>query len=134
MKKTSYLTWLLVPILLLVLVACASPARSAAVLSIQQAILMEPDQKTAEVSTEELQTILWEKSATVFDARPVKEYAVSHIPGALNVAAKPGTSIDLYVSDVAEIGRVLHDNKAAPIVLYCNARFVARASACLKNY
>jgi rhodanese-related sulfurtransferase len=127
MKRTSYLTWLLVPILLLVLVACASPARSAAVLSIQQATLMDPDQKTAEVSTEELQTILREKSATVFDARPVKEYAVSHIPGALNVAAKPGASIDLYVSDVEEIGRVLQDNKAVPIVLYCNGPFCGKS-------
>ena len=34
----------------------------------------------------ELQTILQENSATVFDARPFMEYATSHIPGALNVA------------------------------------------------
>lgn len=127
MKATSYLAWLVVPILLLALGACASPARGAAVLSIQQATLMEPDQKTAEVSTEELQTILLEKSATVFDARPFKEYAVSHIPGALNVSAKPGASTDLYVSDVVEIGRVLQGNKAAPMVLYCNGPFCGKS-------
>jgi rhodanese-related sulfurtransferase len=89
-------------------------------LSIQQATLMEKHQKTPEISTEELAKILAEQSATVFDARPFQEYSVSHIPGAVNVAAKPGVPISLYVSDVAEIGRVLKDNKAAPIVLYCN--------------
>jgi rhodanese-related sulfurtransferase len=88
---------------------------------------MEFDQKTSEVSTEELQTILREKSTTVFDAHPFQEYAISHIPGALNVAAKPGVSTDLYVSDPAEVGRVLHDNKAAPIVLYCNGPFCSKS-------
>jgi rhodanese-related sulfurtransferase len=127
MKGTSYLTWLVVPLLLLALGACASSARGEVGLSIQQATLMEPDQKTAEVSTEELQTILLEKGATVIDARPFKEYAVSHIPGALNVGAKPGVSIDLYVSDVAEIGRVLPGNKAALIVLYCNGPFCGKS-------
>jgi rhodanese-related sulfurtransferase len=81
---------------------------------------MEADQKTSEVSTADLRRILAEGAATVFDARPFKEYATSHIPGAVNVSAKPGVSISLYVSDVAEIGRLLKGNKASPIVLYCN--------------
>jgi rhodanese-related sulfurtransferase len=127
MKATSYLVWLVVPLLLLALAACAASARGEGGLRIQQAMLMEPDQKTSEVSTEELQTILLEKSATVFDARPFQEYAISHIPGALNVAAKPGVSIDLYVSDVAEVSRVLRGNKAAPIVLYCNGPFCGKS-------
>jgi rhodanese-related sulfurtransferase len=70
---------------------------------------------------------LAEKSATVFDARPFSEYAVSHIPSAVNVSAKPGVPISLYVSDVAEIGRVVQDNKAAPIVLYCNGPFCGKS-------
>ena len=85
---------------------------------IQRATLLEPDQKTPEISTEELRTILATKSATVFDARPFNEYAVSHISGAVNVSAKPGVSISLYVSDVVEVGRVVGDDKLAPIVLY----------------
>lgn len=88
---------------------------------------MEPDQKTLELSTEELRKILVEKSATVFDARPFNEYAVSHIPGAVNVSAKPGVPISLYVSDVSEIGRVVQDNKAAPIALYCNGPFCGKS-------
>jgi hypothetical protein len=57
---------------------------------IDRATLQETNQKTPEVSTEELRQILAAKRAVVFDARPYQEYAVSHIPGALNVAAKPG--------------------------------------------
>jgi len=95
--------------------------------SIHQATLMETDQKTKEVSTEELRKILLEKSAIVFDARPFKEYAISHIPGAVNVAAKAGVPMSFYVSDVAEIGRVLKGNKTAPIVLYCNGPFCGKS-------
>jgi rhodanese-related sulfurtransferase len=120
MQTTSFPVWQVLSILWLALSASALYASGQAVLNIQQATLMEPDQKTPEISTEELQKILAEKSATVFDARPFNEYAVSHIPGAVNVAAKPGVPISLYVSDVAEIGRVVQDNKVAPIVLYCN--------------
>ena len=95
--------------------------------NIHQATLLEADQKTKEVSTDELRTILAERSATVFDARPLREYAISHIPGAANVSAKPGVAISLYVSDVAEIGRVLKGNKAAPVVLYCNGPFCGKS-------
>jgi rhodanese-related sulfurtransferase len=73
-----------------------------------------------EISTEQLTSILETRSATVIDARPFLEFAISHIPGALNVAAKPGVSPSLYISDVAEIGRLVRGNRAAPLVLYCN--------------
>ena len=95
--------------------------------NIHQATLLELDQKTKEVSTDELRTILAERSATVFDARPFREYAISHIPGAANVSAKPGVPVSLYVSDVAEIGRVLKGDKAAAIVLYCNGPFCGKS-------
>ena len=73
-----------------------------------------------ELSTEELQQILVSRAATVLDARPHREYAISHIPGAVNVAPKPGIAPSMYVSDVAEIGRLLHGDKSSPLVLYCN--------------
>jgi len=87
---------------------------------IRQAVLGEPDEQTPEMSTEELSRVLVDGSATVFDARPQQEYAISHIPGARNVAPKPGVPASEYVSDLAEIGRALHANHSAPIVLYCN--------------
>ncbi len=106
-------------------VAPTAPSAASAVLSIYQATLMEKE-KTPEVSTEELRQILAQKSATVFDARPFKEYAISHIPGVLNVAPKPGVPMSQYVSDVAEIGRLVKD-KTAPIVLYCNGPFCGKS-------
>jgi rhodanese-related sulfurtransferase len=87
--------------------------------TIFQATLMEPSQKTAEVSTEELRQILADGSAVVFDSRPHMEFATSHIPGALNVAPKPDVPMSLYISDVAEIGRIVPE-KSSAIVLYCN--------------
>jgi rhodanese-related sulfurtransferase len=78
------------------------------------------EDRTPEVSTEELHVILANRSATVLDARPYLEFAVSHIPGAVNVAPKPGVPMSMYVSDVAEIRRLLNGNKGAPLVLYCN--------------
>lgn len=94
--------------------------------SIFQGTLMEANQKTAEISTDELRQILKDGSATVFDSRPHMEYAVSHIPGALNVAAKPGVPMSVYVSDVAEINRLIPD-KSAPLVLYCNGPFCGKS-------
>jgi rhodanese-related sulfurtransferase len=93
--------------------------------NIAQGTLME-NEKTPEVSTAELQQILATKSATVFDARPFNEFAISHIPGALNVAAKPGVPPSQYVSDVAEIGRLV-PGKEMPIVLYCNGPYCGKS-------
>ena len=95
--------------------------------SIVDAILAEPGQRTGEVSTAELKKILAERSAIVLDARPHLEYAISHIPGALNVAAKPGVSTSMYVSDVAEVGRLLSGDKAAGVVLYCNGPYCGKS-------
>jgi len=95
--------------------------------NIYQAILGESGQRTAEVSTEQLKDILADKSAVVLDARPRLEYAISHIPGAANVAAKPGVSISAYVSDVAEVGRLLEGKKLTPLVLYCNGPYCGKS-------
>ncbi|HEU0223805.1 MAG TPA: rhodanese-like domain-containing protein [Steroidobacteraceae bacterium] len=84
------------------------------------AVLGEPAQRSAEVSTAELQGILADGGAILLDARPQLEFAISHIPGALNVSAKPGVSPALYISDVAEVGRLVNGNKGTPLVLYCN--------------
>jgi rhodanese-related sulfurtransferase len=94
--------------------------------SVSGATLQEPNQKTEEVSTDELGQLLRDGSAVVVDSRPPMEYAVSHVPGALNVAPKPGVPMSQYVSDVAEIGRIAPDT-ASPIVLYCNGPFCGKS-------
>jgi rhodanese-related sulfurtransferase len=95
--------------------------------NIFQATLGESGQRTAEVSTEQLRGILADRSAVVLDARPFREFAMSHIPGAVNVAAKPGVPMSAYVSDVAEIGRLLDGRKESPLVLYCNGPYCGKS-------
>lgn len=87
---------------------------------IHQAIAAKPGAGVPEVSTAELERILQDKSAVVLDTRPFLEWSISHIPGALNVAPKPGVPMALYTSDVTEIGRLLGEDKSKPLVLYCN--------------
>lgn len=65
--------------------------------------------------------------AVVLDTRPRLEWATSHIPTAVNVAPKPATSISLYVSDVAEIERIVGGDRQKPLVLYCNGPFCGKS-------
>ena len=88
--------------------------------------LGEAGQKTAEVSTRELKQIIGSGSAVLLDARPPMEYAVSHIRGALNVAPQPGRPAHLYISDVAEVGRLLGGAKDRPLILYCNGPYCGK--------
>jgi len=69
---------------------------------------------------------LTEGSAIVLDARPYDEYAVSHIPGARAVPAKPGTTPALYVGDADEVAKSIPD-KTQPLILYCNGLFCGRS-------
>jgi len=94
---------------------------------IVKAILAEPNQASPEISTEEMRKILADGSSIVLDARPHLEYAISHIPGAVNVTAKPGVPVSSYVSDVAEVGRILGNKRDAAIVLYCAGPFCGKS-------
>jgi len=94
---------------------------------VRHAVLVEVSQRTPEISTSELERILADRTAIVFDARPFREFAVSHIPGARNLSAKPGVSMSLYVSDAAEVGRVVGGDKSAAVVLYCNGPFCGKS-------
>src|SRR5262249_10108643 len=71
--------------------------------NVYQTTLGEAKQKTSEVSTDELKRILDDGSAVVLDTRPRREYAMSPIPGARNVAPKADVPMSMYVSDVAEV-------------------------------
>jgi rhodanese-related sulfurtransferase len=91
------------------------------------ATLGEPAERTPDVSTAELKRILANGTATLLDARPPLEFAVSHIPGAVNVAPQPGRPAHLYISDVAEVARLLDGDRSRPLVLYCNGPFCGKS-------
>ena len=98
-----------------------------------EAVLAAPGAGAPEISTDDLQQILKDQSAVVLDTRPYREWSVSHIPGALNVAPKPGVPMALYTSDVAEIGRLVDGDKAQPLVLYCNGPFCGKSKRVAKE-
>lgn len=109
------------------LLVAAGLSAAQAPATIQQAILNEPNQRSTEVSTEELAQILAAGTVAVFDARPFREFAVSHIPGARNVGAKPGVAMSDYVSDVVEIERAVGGDKKTPMILYCNGPYCGKS-------
>lgn len=84
--------------------------------NIYQATLGETNQKTHEVSTEQVRRILADRSAIILDSRKRSEYVAGHIPGALNVDAPPGTF-------VAAVERLVNGDKSKALVLYCNGPF-----------
>ncbi|MEO7654654.1 MAG: rhodanese-like domain-containing protein [Sphingomicrobium sp.] len=101
-------------------------ATAAAPQTVFNATLGEANQKTAEVSTEELRQIIKSGNTVLLDARPPMEFAISHIVGALNVAPQPGRPAHLYISDVAEVGRLLGGSKDKTLVIYCNGPFCGK--------
>lgn len=82
--------------------------------------------RSPEISTAELRTVSRDSGAIILDARPFEEYAVSHIPGALAVPGKAGTTPALYVADVNDILNRIPD-KGQALVLYCNGLFCGRS-------
>ena len=87
---------------------------------VYRAALSEPDQKTPQVSTEDVRRILREGSAVLLDSRKRAEYEAGHIAGARNVAPAPGASPSEYA---AAVERLLQGDKSAPLVLYCNGQY-----------
>lgn len=84
--------------------------------SIYQATLAEPNQKTQEVSTEQVRHILADGSAILVDSRSRAEYVAGHIPGARNIDAPPTES-------VAAVEHLVNGDKGKALILYCNGPF-----------
>jgi rhodanese-related sulfurtransferase len=94
---------------------------------IDLAIVEETDPgPAAQITTADLREALMRGEAVVLDARPVEEFGMSHIPGAINVSQKRGTPMSLYVSDVAEVKRLVPD-RSRPLVVYCNGPFCGKS-------
>lgn len=87
---------------------------------VYHATLAEADQKTPQVSTEDVRRILADGSAIVLDSRKRAEYDAGHIAGARNVAPAPGAPPSEYA---AAVERFVHGDKSAPLVLYCNGQY-----------
>ena len=95
--------------------------------SARPAVTVAPALREGEISTEQMQAIVTARSAVVLDTRPHLEYSISHIPGAQNVAARPGVPMSVYISDVAQVGRLVGGDTLRQIVLYCNGPFCPKS-------
>src|SRR5215469_619150 len=118
-------------VLWVLVLALPSAARSADPPSAIDAVA-GPSAETAgtralEITTRELREELAAKRALILDARSPAEYATGHLPGALNVAGKPGLPPSQYTSDLAPIEKLVKGNRAQPIILYCNGLYCGRS-------
>lgn len=104
-----------------------NPPVKASAATVRAAILGDENPRTPELSTEELERLLASTSVVLLDTRPHLEWALGHIPGALNVAPKPGMAMSQYTSDVTEVGRLVGGDKTRPLVLYCNGPFCGKS-------
>lgn len=84
---------------------------------IRQATFNEQNQKTAEVSTEDVRRILADGSATLLDSRKRTEYAAGHIAGARSATPPPGAPPEEFI---AAVERLVDGDKTKPLVVYCN--------------
>ena len=84
-------------------------------------------ERALELSTRELQAELSAGRALILDARSPAEFATGHLPGALNVAGKPGLPPSQYTSDLAPIEKLAGGDHNRPIILYCNGLYCGRS-------
>jgi rhodanese-related sulfurtransferase len=84
--------------------------------SIYQSTLAEPNQKTEEVSTEQVRAIMADGSAILLDARPRQEFVNGHLPEAKNLEGPSS-------GHVAAAEALVGGDKSKALVLYCNGPF-----------
>jgi rhodanese-related sulfurtransferase len=84
--------------------------------SIYQATTGEPNQKTPEISTEQLRHILADGSALVLDSRSQAEFDAGHIPGAHPLDGPASQRVAL-------VERLVGGDKSKRLVLYCNGPY-----------
>jgi len=119
MKPFNNLVKCTLAVMGVMLVAAAgfdAPARAQSTPTIFQATLQEAGQLTAEISTEDLEGILARGDTPVLDVRSPLEYAIAHIPGAINIPEQ----------EVARIMQ-LYFGLNAKIVLTCNGPFCGKS-------
>lgn len=80
-----------------------------------------------EISAAELESAFDAGGATVFDVRPYSEYAMGHIPGALNGTALPGLPMSEFTTDAAAILVAVNGDRSRPVVLYCNGLYCEKS-------
>jgi rhodanese-related sulfurtransferase len=84
--------------------------------TVYQTTLGEAGQETSEVTTEDVQRILADKSEPLLDVRSTQEFSIAHIPGSMN----------LYEKEVERVVQA-YPVKSTRLVLYCNGPFCGKS-------
>ena len=106
----------------LILAAVLAPAVPAAaqgpacVQVVQQAALHENNQPTPDISTSEFAALAASRAEPILDVRSALEYAIAHVPGAIN----------LWEKETERITQVYPD-RTTRMVLYCNGPFCGKS-------
>ena len=91
--------------------------------NIFQTSLLESGQPGTEITTERLLQILAAGSPPVLDVRFPHEYAISHIPGAINIPPTSNTDVSSEVADIT----ARYPDRHTELVLTCNGPFCGKS-------
>ena len=102
--------------------AFAAPIYANPDCTVYKATLAEQNQKTPEISTEEMQRVLADGSTIVIDARKYPEFVAGHIPGAKSTMQASSADRNPSLADVTvrAVDQIVGGDKSKAIVLYCN--------------
>ena len=115
-------------IAILIVLACGMillplQAQCPATPNIFQTSLLETGQPGTEITTARLQEILTAGSPPVLDVRFPQEYAISHIPGAINIPPSSNTDVSSEVADITS----RYPDPHTDLVLTCNGPFCGKS-------
>jgi rhodanese-related sulfurtransferase len=96
-----------------------------------QTTLLEQNQPGTEISTVALQQILQAGTVPILDVRFSQEYAISHIPGAINIPPDSSADPTNVQHEVEQIAARFPD-PSAPLVLTCNGPFCGKSKRVAK--
>lgn len=104
------------------IIATVSANTAAAQVSVYEATLAEQNQKTPEISTEEMRRVLAHGSTIVIDARKHPEFLAGHIPGAKSTMQASSVDRNPSLADVTvrAVNQIVGGDKSKAIVLYCD--------------
>ncbi len=106
---------------------CISLSPIASSDEIFNANLNEDQQATPNLSTAAFKARIAQTETLLIDSRTYAEFAISHIPGAQVVGAKPGSTREAFTSDVEEIKALAQQQLDTPVVVYCAGLYCGKA-------
>jgi rhodanese-related sulfurtransferase len=128
-KPSAHFTLILAAVLAIFIVLSPLQAQCPTP-NIFQTSLLEPNQPGMEITTAQLQGFLAQATPPILDVRFPQEYAISHIPGAINIPPDSTADPNNVQHEAAEIAARYPAN--APLVLTCNGPYCGKSKRVAK--